>query len=403
MARVLVVSPEPVRARMAGMGFRALRVAETLRRDGHDVFLAAPEGSESSAVRGPALVPSGARGFAAAARDADVAIVSGHAGQRLLERGFPGALVADLYDPFFVENAAYAASLGPAVFENDRRVLFALLDRADLVLAATEEQRLFYLGLLLGRSRLAPSDLAGDPEARGVVAVAPFGVDALPPEAPPPVGADVLFGGVYDWYDPAVVLDAWPHVLAAVPGARLLLFENPNPSTTPQTRLAETVARARDAGWLGTSVLLRPWVAADARADLYASCRVAALAHAPSLETSLSFRTRVLDFLWGGLPVVATRGGAASALLERTGAGILADASPRDFAAALARMLRDDALRSAASRAARAAAAGFAWEAALRPLRDFVSAPRRRAPAPPRRRPLHAARRVVARLSGDPA
>src|SRR6185295_7014406 len=88
---------------------------------------------------------SAAAGFAARAEEYGVAVVSGHALEAL--GAFAGAVVADLYDPFLVENLAYAETLGPGVFENDRRAFFGLAERADLLLTASEEQRLFYAGL----------------------------------------------------------------------------------------------------------------------------------------------------------------------------------------------------------------------------------------------------------------
>lgn len=382
MSRVLVLSPEPVRPRMAGMGIRALRVAEQLGRAGHDVVLASPSPEELPRRSAGRVVLSEAREALSRAHEFQVAVVSGHAGRELLALGFAGAVVADLYDPFLVENLAYADSLGPNVFLNDRKALFALLERADFVLAASEEQRLFWLGLLLGRGRLTPADIARDAEARTLCDVAPFGVDEAPPAGAwpfpelPPGEADVFFGGVYDWYDADLVLDAWGAVLAAVPAARLLFAENPNPDSTPQARLLEATERARGRGWLGRSVLVLPWTAHEARGGLYRGCLVAAVAQRPSLETTLSFRTRLLDFLWAGLPVVTTEGGAGARLVAETGAGYVVPAEAGAFAAALVSLLRDEKARGMAARRALEAAPAFRWERTLKPLLDFVAAPR---------------------------
>ena len=384
MSRLLVLSPEPVRPRMAGMGIRALRVAEQLGRAGHDVVLASPS-PEEVPVRGAGrVVVSATRDALARAHEFQVAVVSGHAGHELLARGFPGALVADLYDPFLVENLAYAESLGPGVFVNDRKALFALVERADFVLAASEEQRLFWLGLLLGRGRLTPADFAREAEGRALCDVAPFGIDETPPSdvwpfpETPPGDADVFFGGVYDWYDADLVLEAWRAVLASVPAARLLFSENPNPASTPQARLLEAKERARSEGWLGGSVLVLPWSAHETRGGLYRGCRAAALAQRASLETSLSFRTRLLDFLWAGLPVVTTEGGAGARLVAETGAGRVVPAEPEAFAAALVSILTNERLRAAASRKALEAVPALRWERTLKPLLDFATAPRRK-------------------------
>lgn len=401
MTRTLVVSPEPVRARMAGMGIRALQVARTLERAGHDVTLAAPapasaDGSGSAFDAGVRLVPV----TEVPAVRAEVAIVSGHAAVVLGSR-FSGCLVADLYDPFAVENLAYATTLGPAVHEHDRAALSALLSRADLILVATEEQRLFTLGTLLALGRL-PGALLGDPEGRRRVAVAPFGIDEATPGEPSPHPSlgpgprDVLFGGVYDWYDPDLVLDAWPVVLDAVPDARLVFVESPNPSSTPQVRLETARRRSEEAGWLGRSVHVVPWLAYTERGGFYRACRAAVLTHRPSLEGELSFRTRALDFLWAGLPTVATAGGAASRLIGESGAGLVVPGRADAVSGALVRLLADDEAHAAAAARARQAAGRFLWSRTLGPLLAYVRTPDRW-PAATRSSPLARARRAVGR------
>ncbi|MFI5182438.1 MAG: glycosyltransferase [Thermoanaerobaculia bacterium] len=384
MNRVLVLSPEPVRRRMAGMGIRALRIAEHLGRAGHDVVLASPAPEEVPLHGAGRVVVSETREALRRAEEFQVAVVSGHTGKDLVASRFPGAVVADLYDPFLVENLSYTASLGPNVFVNDRKALFGLLERADFVLAATEEQRLFWLGLLLGLGRLSPADIERDAEARRLCDLVPFGVDETPPSGiwpfhEIPAGeADVLFGGVYDWYDAELVLDAWPAVLAKVPSARLLFSETPNRSSTPQVRFDEAKARAEREGWLGRSVIVLPWASLEARGGLYGACRVAAVAQRPSLETALSFRTRLFDFLWAGLPVVTTEGGAGARLIAETGAGRVVPADPPAFAAALVAFLSDGAAQATAAGKALEAAAAFHWERTLSPLLHFAAAPWRK-------------------------
>jgi hypothetical protein len=369
---------------MAGMGIRALRIAEHLGRAGHDVVLASPSPEEVPLRGSGRVVVSETREALAQAGGFPVAVASGHAGKELVASRFQGAVVADLYDPFLVENLSYAGSLGPTVFLNDRRALFGLLERADFVLAATEEQRLFWLGLLLGRGRLTPADIERDAEARRLCDVASFGVDETPPSATwpfhdvPAGESDVLFGGVYDWYDADLVLDAWPHVLAKVPSARLLFSETPNRSSTPQSRLDDAKARAGREGWLGRSVIVLPWASVETRGGLYRRCRVAAVAQRPSLETSLSFRTRLLDYLWAGLPVVTTDGGAGARLVAESGAGRVTPADPQALAAALVAYLTDGAARDAAAARALKAATAYRWDRTLRPLLNYTAAPWRK-------------------------
>ena len=66
---------------------------------------------------------------------------------------------------------------------------------------------MFYLGALLAAGRLNPAAFEHDPDLHSLIAVAPFGV-------PPPrtfsrkENLDILFGGIYDWYDPILAIEA---------------------------------------------------------------------------------------------------------------------------------------------------------------------------------------------------
>jgi glycosyltransferase involved in cell wall biosynthesis len=128
----------------------------------------------------------------------------------------------------------------------------------------------------------------------------------------------LLFGGLYDWYDPWTLLDA----LAALdrPDWQLLLIRNPN-AGTPQRLFAEVEERCRRLGWWGSRVAALDWVPAERRYDLLRDVDVLVAPHLPSLETRLALRTRFLDALAAGCPVVTSEGGAMSALLRRHGAG----------------------------------------------------------------------------------
>jgi len=43
--------------------------------------------------------------------------------------------------------------------------------------------------------------------------------------------------------------------------------------------------------------------------------------HRPGIETDLSLRTRLVDLMWLGLPVVVTAGGTMARVVAETGAG----------------------------------------------------------------------------------
>jgi glycosyltransferase involved in cell wall biosynthesis len=305
------------------------------------------------------------------------AVAQGQLGNDLLTElpGLPAAI--DLYDPWLVENLHYTETLGLDPYRNDHATWVLQLSRGDFFLCSSEEQRLFYLGFLAALGRVNPERVAADPDLRDLVAVVPFGVPAEPPPHAPllpvrrPGERRLLFGGLYDWYDPATLLAALARLEAV--DWTLLLVGNPNSEATPQRLLAVVEAACRRRGWWGSRVVLLDWVPAARRWDLLRDVDLLVAPHRPTLETSLALRTRFLDALAAGLPVVATAGGTVARLLAEHRAGwVVPPADPAALAAALAAATA----AGAAPAGARDLLAAFTWERALAPLAAWCRAPR---------------------------
>ncbi|HEY4230995.1 MAG TPA: hypothetical protein VGO79_12560 [Thermoanaerobaculia bacterium] len=377
--RLAVLAPEPIRARMAGMGIRALELARALAGR-FDVRLIVPnDPGEAQEIAGPVAVSGTAPGgLAEAARGVHAAVVSGHAATGWFHEAPDLPVAADLYDPFPIENLHYARLLGPETALHDRRTLELALSRADVFLCASAEQRLFYAGALFASGRIGAGNFPDDPALARLLAVVPFGVPAEEARGDPAAGRAaagvpmegplVLFGGIYDWYDPEPLLAAWPEVRRGHPDARLLFFENPNPQTTPQRVFERAREHARRIDPSGASIIFSPWLPYAARADLYAAADVLVSIAAAGLETELAYRTRLLDAAWGGLPSVTVRGGSLARELAAAGAAVESGGTAEEIARNLAALLTDPAARSRASAAARRFAAGRTWAAVSEPL-----------------------------------
>jgi glycosyltransferase involved in cell wall biosynthesis len=384
MTRALLVCPEPLGHRQpAGVGIRFIEMARVLLADGHEVTLLSRDGGDVEGCRVDAITPESLRHHS---NEAGVAIVQGHAANELFAHGAAIPTVVDLYDPFIVENLHYYPTRGAEVFSHDHVTLLQSLLRGDLFLCASEAQRLFYLGALIAVARVNPIAFHHDPHFDKLLRIAPFGV-APPGSAgvPPAVGSDVqvtaggtpalpgvLFGGIYDWYDPMMAIDAVAIVRESLPDVTLTFTTHPNPSLTPQGKLAEAIEYAKRSGY--DFVHFEPWVEYEQRGRFFGRFGAALMTFRQSIETDLSMRTRIYDYLWGGLPIVTSSAPGTDELLTRYGAGTIVDSmSPGDFAAALVRVLREEhvSMREGAKRFV----AEHQWPRALQPLVDFVRAP----------------------------
>ena len=362
MSRVLLVCPEPLgHGQPAGIGIRFLEIARVLRDDGHDITMLSPDtglGIDSIITQSAAH---------------DVAIVQGHVANAFFQHAQPIPTVVDLYDPFIIENLHYFTERGDEVFRHDHATLMDSLTHGDYFLCASEAQRLFYLGLLLATGRLTPVLFESDPRLESLIGIAPFGVQAARPAKPRDLSAPaILFGGIYDWYDPIAAIDAVALVRQSMPNATLTFTTHPNPELTPQGKLAEAMEYARVNGH--AFVRFEPWAAYEQRAEFFERFALALLTFPRSIETDLSMRTRVYDYLWCGLPIVTSPAPGTDELLTRYGAGVVVDEG--GFAETMLAILRDRGRYESMADGARRFVDEHQWHRTLEPLRAFCNAPR---------------------------
>lgn len=380
--RVMLVCPEPLgHGQPAGIGIRFLEIERVLRDDGHDVTLLS---RDTGAFDAPTLLR--------VSGESDVAVVQGHVANDFFAHARPIPTVIDLYDPFIIENLHYFATRGGEVYAHDHATLMNSLARGDFFLCASEAQRQFYLGALLAVGRVNPLAFENDPTLASLIAIAPFGVP--PPRDSAHDNAAVLFGGIYDWYDPILAIEAVKLARTSLPSMTLTFTTHPNPELTPQGKTSAAMKHAKGLDF----VSFEPWVGYAQRGAFYDRFAVALLTFPQSIETDLSMRTRVYDYLWGGLPIVTSSAPGTDELLARYGAGLIVESdSPQAFADALLEALRN---RGRLRDGARRFAADHQWPRVLQPLIDFVRAPRIDANKEMPERPPSILDRIKRRIGG---
>lgn len=394
--RILVVTGEPLSSRMAGPAIRAWEIARTLAPE-HDVRLVSTRAVDVSHpdFRVEAV---GDRTLVEATEWADVIVFQGF----LLE-GAPWLkdsskiLVADIYDPMHLEQLEQARDAGPAgrrsAVRETTRVLNEQIERADLLLCASDKQRDFWLGTLASMGRVNPSVYDEDATLSSLLAVVPFGIsDEQPVQrrhairgVVPGIGPEdkvILWGGgIYNWFDPLTLIRAVDRLKDTHPDVRLyfLGLKHPNPGV-PEMRVAfETQQLAGELGLTGRHVFFNEgWVPYDERADYLLDADLGVSTHFLHIETAFSFRTRILDYLWASLPIVATGGDTFDPLITSHGLGRVVPPEDVDaLVTALEELLYDAQAHAEASANVRTFADEYRWSRVLGPLVEFCREPRR--------------------------
>jgi len=396
--RVLVVSPDVVNVNMAGPGIRYWELARVLAQK-FEVTLAVP-GECSLPGEGFQVVSyrTGDAGvLLSIIAQTDVILVSGYILHKLpVLKKTSKPMIVDLYDPFIIENLHFHVdkplSDRAMIHRNDLAVLNDQLQIGDFFVCASEKQRDYCIGLLMANQRINPHTWDDDPTLRRLIDVVPFGLPVRPPrsDAPrlkgivPGIAADdqvILWGGgVWEWLDPLTAIRAMPQVIASCPKARLFFIGIRHPSQDfPDSRIAaQAVVLSREMGLLDRYVFFNQWTPYAERESYLLEADVGISLHLDHLETRFAFRTRLLDYIWAGLPMVVSGGDALSELIEREGIGrVVACEDVDGVAAALIALLKTPDLKTQLAPVFARVGQQFAWERVAEPLIEFCRHPHR--------------------------
>jgi GT2 family glycosyltransferase/glycosyltransferase involved in cell wall biosynthesis len=367
--KVLVITGDAISDRMAGPAIRAWHMADVLSGE-HQVRLV---------TTNPLCVPPDAPFTVERARPkelpphvewADVIVLQGHAlemVQELKQKSSTKIVVCDMYDPMHLELLEQGKDDSDEKRALDlktvTRVLNTQLERGDFFLCASERQRHFWLGHLASLGRLTPTLYDNDPTTASLLGIVPFGLSGKPPQRTAPAIKGVVpgvtdadkvviwAGGVYSWFDPLTLIEAMDHLRKRRSSAKLyfLGMKHPNPEVPDMDIAGQTRSLAASLGLTGEHVFFNDgWVPYTERQNWLLDADCGVTTHYEHVETTFAFRTRVLDYLWSGLPIVTTAGDSFADLVLREGLGVVVPPEdPEALADALEKVLYDEEFAAA--------------------------------------------------------
>lgn len=394
---ICVITGDTLTSRMAGPAIRAWHIAGALAGE-HDVRLVTVNPVADPPPAPFPVLASSRRDLVEHVAWADIVVLQGHVLELVpaLKTEYAHKIVVcDVYDPMHLELLEQGRDTPDDVRTADlagvRRVLDAQLERGDFFLCASERQRHLWLGHLTAIGRLSPRLYDADPTTRSLLSVVPFG---LSPEPPRRTGAGlraglglaeddhvVLWaGGVYSWFDPLTLVRAVELLHTEREDLRLVFLgmKHPNPEVGEMDVADRTRRLADSLGLTGKHVFFNEqWVPYDERQNWLLDADCGVTTHFEHVETLFAFRTRVLDYLWAGLPIVTTDGDAFADLVRAERLGVVVPAEdPRALAEALERCLYDPDFAQGCRERMLAVAQRYTWPNVLEPLVEFCRDPR---------------------------
>ena len=395
--RILVVTGDAVGVRMAGPAIRAWNIARLLAEE-HQVRLVSMSRAETLGADIETAIVSPHRPESIAEHEewADVIIVQGHALELFpkLERS-QKVLVVDIYDPLHLEQLEQGRNQPVGMWNDQVQEAVASLNHqlllGDFFICASELQRNFWLGQLAALGRVNAFTYTQDNDLDALLAIAPFGMPSEPPVSTgaamrgvvPGIGDDdaiaIWAGGIYDWFDPETLIRAVARLAERRPNLRLFFMgvTHPNPAVPEMDVVTRSRALSRELGVLDRHVFFNEtWVPYDLRQNYLLEADLGVSTHFQHVETTFSFRTRILDYLWAGLPIVSTAGDSFAQLIAAESLGdVVVERDVSALADALERQLYDPTIAERSRRNVAKARAEFTWERALAPLIEFCRDP----------------------------
>jgi len=302
-------------------------------------------------------------------------------------------VIIDAYDPMPLENLEIFKDETPFSRIKKNAIILAAFRRsfkkADGVICANELQRDLWIGFLMGLKRITPSLYDQDPTLRAFIDIVPFGLSSAPPvKSGPgfksryglPSHAKVVLwgGGIWNWFDPLTAIRAI-HLLQQKRSDIYLIFmgiKHPNPGVPAMRMAADAIAQAKELDLFDKHVFFNTgWIPYHDRHNYLLEADIGISTHFLHLETRYAFRTRMLDYIWASLPIVASEGDYFAKWIAEKRIG---RAVPCENPVALAQAIEDLIDRPDPGMKARLAEAAqtFTWEQVIKPLQEMIDAKR---------------------------
>lgn len=387
---VLLLTGDPIGTRMAGPGMRCVNLAQSLQHNGFNVKVITTNTLEDlDGIEVFHVARNDHHTFSEFHNWADAVIF-----QALGFDDFPELrksskfLIADAYAPVVLENLArfrkLTGSAGRRLLSQATRIQREQLLRSDLVLCANENQRLYYIGALAALDGFSFENYSRDENLNQRIITVPFGLSETPPHhrtkvlksVIPGINADdkvVLWsGGIYEWFDVETLVRAFSLIKQRSPNIKLFFMGgiHPNPDIPEMPVVSRAKSLAAELGLLNKTVFFNnSWVSMEERENYLTEADLGVTTHFNSLETTFSFRTRMLDYIWAKLPVVTTEGDFFAKVIEQNSLGEVSKfANPSDLANSIVSLLADNDRYERARDALSSLQPTYYWDHIVTPL-----------------------------------
>jgi glycosyltransferase involved in cell wall biosynthesis len=393
--KVLIVSNGPVPPmqgyKIEGGGQRSWGLALGLTQNQSPVTVAVPItysiGSDETAENIALVNWSSLDNLASLANKHDAVIVSYSSGKtaEFIAKHIKDSmsLILDCYVPIYVEISARESESVPNDYINymvDLSKFNKSLKRGDYFLYANEPQKHFYTGVLSALGVINPYSYKNFSRLLHV----PSGVDRDTTDAVANPYLDLgikeddfvllWFGGLYPWFDISSLLKCMPKINQATP-SHLVIVGGKNPYNQNVDIQKQFFAAQKyvDENNLDKVIHFVDWVDYSVRLSYYKHANAVISINKSGDENQYSWRTRVMDYIWGETPVITNGGDPLSELLIESNAAIkISNIDEKSISKILIDITKNDEKLTTMKKNIKSVKASFYWDKVVIPIKDAL-------------------------------
>lgn len=383
--KILIVSQGPVPSSdgtvIEGGGLRSWSMASGLSELGHKVVVAVPKAFDKTNDSRIQLLPyENSEALLSELGQFDAVVSSYSAGVTdVLFKSAPAGVlkIADAYVPIHVEVSArdFDDDLDEIrQFHSDHVAWIRNLRNSDAILVAHEMQATYYTGLLFGLGKLDPTNYRNMP-----IIKVPFG--ANPKDAAnhqgvlekTPGKTILWWGGFYPWFDFEFLTELAPKLKER--GIKLRIAGAVNPFVrVPKFASAANVAIGKLQKH--DNVEFIDWLPYKDRFKAFEGVAAVIALNKLGPETRLSWRTRYVDLLEQGMPLLTNGGDPFGDMIIEAGGGIQIDLDPNICAREIESAIQESVRKKFVNAQDRILNI-LSWNNAVIDLSNFLNSPRK--------------------------
>lgn len=390
MAKIVLYCCDVFGEHMAGPAIRYWEFAKVLSKN-HDVTIVAlnqPDISEEFKIISRDKVS-----WSKLLKNTDI-IITQHVSYFLaiLTKIYSVKIILDAYDPMpleileiFKEEKLSKRIKQNKLIINQFNFSFSM---SDGFICANERQKNLWIGLLLSLKKITPDLYNIDDTLTKSFKIVPFG---LPSKEPVKTNNNIRKkfgiketdkvllwgGGIWNWFDPLTLLYSIKELSEKRNDIKLIFMgiKHPNNNNPTMKMVSETISLARELDLLDKYVFINyGWTPYDERQNFLLEADIGVSTHFTHLETQFAFRTRILDYIWAGLPIIATEGDSFSELIDKHQLGrIVPEKNIKSLSRSIEELLDDSSVRSAVKNNLNNIKSDYYWENIVKSIDELIN------------------------------